>query len=318
MSPDQRRSVPRSWAFQRTTEFTSQAAGQDHCRTHRLTKLPGPARGLGAAPTRLGVPPPRGRLPAEQLVRKLLARSSDSTPSWPWVFRAPAPRPRALALRPRPRRHAPAALALRPRPPPEQQLPSWPESGARGAQVPREGSGGGFGKRPLPGLPHNRRESHPARGRRASDSAARQETAPALPAAAGRSRAGREVALPVPARRVGRPRVFGVTSARAPGACVSGRSRSGWTRALCAPERRRRRAPHGREPGERRPLREPPRGSARSGPRPPGAGRVRAGSPGWAPWRCPGAGHPRGAHRLNPGGPAAGRRPQVHGGFGAR
>lgn len=39
---------------------------------------------------------------------------------------------------------------------------------------------------------------------------------------------------------------------------------------------------------------------------------------GWARWLCPRARRPRGAHRLDPGGPAAGRRPQFHGWFGAR
>lgn len=38
----------------------------------------------------------------------------------------------------------------------------------------------------------------------------------------------------------------------------------------------------------------------------------------WAPWRGPGARRPRGAHRVDLGGPAAGRRPRVHGWLGAR
>lgn len=178
---------------------------------------------------------------------------------------------------------------------------------------------GRLGLRPLPALPagfRHRREATPRGGDRPSQvfPAGNRSGAASW---AGRSCAGRRVALPVPECRVGRTRVL-ASRPRAPPGLASAAAPEAGGPGLCAPERLRRRAPHGRDPRERRPLRAPPRGSARSRPRPPGAGRVRARSPDWAPWRYPGARHPRGAHRLNPGGPAAGRSPQVHGGLGAR
>lgn len=62
------------------------------------------------------------------------------------------------------------------------------------------------------------------------------------------------------------------------------------------------------------------RGDLHRGPflRLPGSCGLRCSISGWARWRCPGARRPRGAHRLDPGGPAVGRRPQFHGWFGAQ
>lgn len=136
----------------------------------------------------------------------------------------------------------------------------------------------------------------------------------------GRSSASRGVALPVPARRGGRTRVL-ASRPRAPPGLASAAAPEAGGPGLCAAERRGRRAERtAASPESVGHSGRPRRGPARSCPRPPGAGRVRAlpSSPDWAPWRCPGVRHPRGAHRLDPGGPAAGRRPQVHGGLGAR
>lgn len=126
-------------------------------------------------------------------------------------------------------------------------------------------------------------------------------------------------------RAPGRPHTCpGVTSARAPGACVSGRSRSGWAGAPCAPlgsgPGRRWEEGIARGPTRRRAWNAGGCGVHQRGPalRLPGAERLCRPDLGWAPWRCLGARCPRGAHRLDPGGPAAGRRPQFHGWFGAR
>ena len=127
-------------------------------------------------------------------------------------------------------------------------------------------------------------------------------------------------------RAPGRPHTYpSVTSARAPGACVSCRSRSEWAVVLRTARLRVRDASGRRSLGARRGVRSAgDRGDRQRGsappppPRLPGADRLRCSVPGWARWRCPGARRPRGAHRLDPGGPAAGRRPQFHGWFGAR
>lgn len=126
-------------------------------------------------------------------------------------------------------------------------------------------------------------------------------------------------------RAPGRPHTCpGVTSARAPGACVSCRSKSCCAGVLRPPPVRgpRRRREEG--PGAQRGIRNVEAkgifGAVRSSacPAPAVSSALRCSISGWARWRCPGARRPRGAHRLDPGGPAVGRRPQFHGWFGAQ
>lgn len=177
---------------------------------------------------------------------------------------------------------------------------------------------GRLGLRPFPGLPASTvAEKRPHAAAIDSFKGSQRGNRSGAASWVGRSCAGRRVALPVPECRVGRTRVL-ASRPRAPPGLASAAAPEASGPGLCAPERRRRRAPHGREPRERRPSgcrREDRRGPVPALPVPVGSA---LGPPGWAPWRCPGARHPRGAHRLNPGGPAAGRRPQVHGGLGAR
>lgn len=123
-------------------------------------------------------------------------------------------------------------------------------------------------------------------------------------------------------RAPGRPHTCpGVTSARAPGACVSCCSGSGWAEVLRTARLWGHDAAGRRSLGVRRGVRSSRgRRDRRRGPAPrlPGADCLHCLVLGWARWRCPGARRPRGAHRLDPGGPAAGRRPQFHGWFRAR
>lgn len=176
-------------------------------------------------------------------------------------------------------------------------------------------------QRPLPGPPASATaQKATARGDRPVESSSRKRPRLGAGSRVGRSSARRGVALPVPARRGGRTRVL-ASRPRAPPGLASAAAPEAGGPGLCAAERRGRRAERtAASPESVGHSGRPRRGSARSCPRPPGAGRVRAlpRSPDWAPWRCPGVRHPRGAHRLDPGGPAAGRRPQVHGGLGAR
>lgn len=265
-----------------------------------------------AAPARLGVPPPRGRLPAKQPDRMLLPRTDDSTPRETWGFHAPP-----TAAPPRP---APGALARRPRPRPAISCP-LAEGGCVSAWLHWEGSkdlGHVLSQsRRLPQTPRKRPRAAAAAAGRFSRPAGSGSGAASW---AGRSSAGRRVALPVPARRGGRTRVSasrprappGLASAAAPEA--GGPGLSAQQSAAGGGHTARPRAPKASAtPGaaERICAVLSPPSRCRSGPRPR--------SSDWAPWRCPGARHPRGAHRLDPGGPAAaGRRPQVHGGLGAR
>lgn len=92
----------------------------------------------------------------------------------------------------------------------------------------------------------------------------------------GRSSAGRRVALPVPARRGGRTRVS-ASRPRAPPGLASAAAPEAGGPGLCAAERRGRRAERtAASPESVGHSGRPRRGSARSCPRPPGAGRVRA------------------------------------------
>lgn len=264
---------------------------QDH-RTAHLT--------AGPSPEAFALLPPisgsRHRV-AGSAGRKLLPRINDSTPRETWGFRAPPPAP--------PR----GALAFGPRPRPTSSCPS----GRVRVSVAPAGRVRGLRQRPLRRLPAS------AAAKKATS---REGDRPILwlsrkplwrcqlVRAELRGTPGGSASPSAP----GRPHTcLSVTSARAPGACVSCRSRSGWARTL-----RTRTPPEEGTALPRSPVSVDHSGRRREDRRAPGAGRVRARFPSWAPWRCPGAGHPRGAHRLDLGGPAAGRRPQVHGGLGAR
>lgn len=145
----------------------------------------------------------------------------------------------------------------------------------------------------------------------------------ALPAGVGRSRAEpapqRRVALPVPARLGGRTRVQASRPRASPGLASAAAPDAGGP-GFCPPLGLAARDDAGRRSlGEQRGVGNAVgRGDRQCGPAPrlPDAGRLRCRVPGWAWWRCPGARRPRGANRLDPGGPAAGR--QFHGWFGAR
>lgn len=280
----------------RKTQCTSYPAVQGK-RPLRLPSL--------TVPARLGVPPPRGRLPAEQPGRRVLPRTDDSSP--PQEKRGDStPRPRALARRPRPR---PAI--------------SCPLAGDRAC----------VGVAPLgkvKGLPatfppraasfRHRPESN--RARRPAGRVVQQETAPAQAAGSGGARrpAGwlcqsqRAGAAAHVSQRHVRARPRGLRQLpllKRVGRDCAQPSAAGGGQSARPRAPRASATPGARGEDQRGPVPALPVPVGSALPPPPS-------SPDWAPWRCPGVRHPRGAHRLDPGGPAAGRRPQVHGGLGAR
>lgn len=266
-SLNRRRPLPRSfrqWTLVGKWSLPPSLSRQDHGRVHPL--IPNcHTRGLRAAPAGLSVPPPRVKLPAEQLSRNLLQRVNDSTLKETWGFRAPPP--------PRP---APGTLARHPRPRRASSCPSSWSPVRVGVGPP--GRIGRLQLRPLPGLPASATaEKRPRLAATDPFKCSQRETARALPAGPGGAAPAAGWLCQSPSAGSGAHVSRRHVRARPRGLRQLPLQKRVGQAGLCAPERRRRRAPHGREPRERRPLRAlPPRGSARSGPRPPGAGRGRS------------------------------------------